>query len=94
MHREGRLLAREPEDRESVGKSLADGPLLAKYLPISETGTYETTSVVDGVARIVGYKAVPGLPLVVAVTYDRSDVLWPWYRNLLTFGSLIALVVG
>jgi len=94
MHREGRLLAREPEDRESVGKSLADGPLLAKYLPMSETGTYETTSVVDGVARIVGYKAVPGLPLVVAVTYDRSDVLWPWYRNLLTFGSLIALVVA
>src|SRR5258708_2795053 len=31
MHREGRLLAREPEDRGSVGKSLADSPLLAKY---------------------------------------------------------------
>ena len=94
MHREGRLLAREPEQSDTLGKSLADGPLLAKYLPMSETGAYETTSVVDGVARIVGYKAVPGLPLVVAVTYARSEVLRPWYRNLYTFGSFVVAFVA
>ena len=94
MHREGRLLVRQPEDREAVGKSLADSPLLAEYLPVSETGAYETTSVVDGVARIVGYKAVLGLPLAVAVTYARSDILKPWYRNVAAFGVLVVALVG
>src|ERR1019366_3266786 len=75
LHREGLLLAREPEQQGALGKYIADGPLLARYLPLSDTGTYETTSVVDGVARIVGYKAVPGLPLVLAVTYARNEAL-------------------
>jgi hypothetical protein len=75
LHRSGRLLAREPEQRDAIGKSVTDGPLLAKYLPVSETGAYETKSIVDGMARIVGYKAVPGLPLVLAVTYARSEAL-------------------
>ena len=94
MHREGRLLARQPEDKEAVGKSLADAPLLARYLPVSETGAYETTSVVDGVARIVGYKAVPGLPLAVAVTYARSEVLAPWWQNLYTSGLFVAVFLA
>ena len=94
MHRNGQLLAREPEAKDTLGTSLANGALLTRYLPESETGAYETTSVVDGVARIVGYKAVPGLPLVVAVTYARSDVLKPWYRNLYTFGLLVAAFIA
>ena len=94
VHRNGQLLAREPGLKDALGTSLANGPLLTRYLPASETGAYETTSVVDGVDRIVGYKAVPGLPLVVAVTYARSEVLQQWYRNLYTFGVLVAAFVA
>jgi diguanylate cyclase (GGDEF)-like protein len=94
LHREGQLLAREPEVKDAIGRSFANGPLLGKYLPTSETGSYETTSVVDGVARIAGYKAVPGLPLVLMVTYARSDVLKPWYRHLYTFGPLVIAIVS
>ena len=94
MHRAGRLFAREPEQKDAIGKSVADGPLLTKYLPISEAGSYEARSVVDGVERIIGYRAVRGLPLVVAVSYARSDVLAPWYRHLWTFGPLVAAIVG
>ena len=93
LHREGRLLAREPESKDSIGKSFADIPLLTKHLPISETGTFESTSPVDGVARVGGYKAVPGLPLILIVTYARSDVLAPWYRHLYTFGPMVVAIV-
>jgi diguanylate cyclase (GGDEF)-like protein len=93
VHRNGQLLAREP-GKDALGTSLANGALLTRYLPASETGAYETTSVVDGADRIVGYKAVPGLPLVVAVTYARSEMLKQWYRNLYTFGLLVAAFVG
>ena len=94
VHRGGRLLAREPELKDALGTSFAKGALLSTYLPVSETGAYETTGIVDGAARIVGYKAVPGLPLVVAVTYARSDVLRPWYQNLYTFGSFIVAFIA
>jgi diguanylate cyclase (GGDEF)-like protein len=94
VHRNGQLLARQPELPETLGSSLANGPLLTRYLPASETGAYETTSVMDGMERIVAYKSVPGLPLVVAVTYARSDVLRPWYRNLFTFGLFVAIFIA
>jgi PAS domain-containing protein len=95
LHRDGLLVAREPEQEDAIGKSLVDGQLLAKYLPTSESGAYETaSSVVDGTARIIGYRAVPGLPLVVAVSYARSEALAPWYRRLVTFGLLVVAIVA
>jgi PAS domain-containing protein len=94
LHREGRLLARQPEQKDAVGKSFADTPLLTTFLPASETGTFESTSPIDHIARIVGYKAVSGLPMVLIVTYARSDVLAPWYRHLYMFGPLVVAIVS
>ncbi|KJC61313.1 diguanylate cyclase [Bradyrhizobium sp. LTSPM299] len=93
LHREGRILAREPERRDAIGKSFADVPLLTDYLPTSPSGSFESTSPVDGIERIAGYQAVPGLPLVLIVTYARTDVLAPWYRHLYTYGLLVATIV-
>jgi PAS domain-containing protein len=94
LHRDGLLLAREPSLDSAIGKSFAGGPLLTEYLPKSDTGSYETVSVVDGVPRVAGYTAVRGLPLVLLVSYARADVLGPWYRHLSIFGPLVALVVA
>jgi diguanylate cyclase (GGDEF)-like protein len=93
-HREGAILAREPEQRSAPRTSFANSLLLTKYLPRSETGSFETTSIVDGVARVLGYKAVSGLPLVLVVSYALSDVLEPWYRYLYTFGPLVVAIVS
>jgi PAS domain S-box-containing protein len=93
LHRSGQLLAREPVVKSAVGKSFAAGPLLSEYITNSDAGSYETLSVVDGTARIVGYKAVPGLPLVLLVSYTRTAVLVPWYQHLYQFGSLLILIV-
>jgi diguanylate cyclase (GGDEF)-like protein len=92
-HREGVIFAREPAQSYAVGTSFANSVLLTKYLPRSEAGSFETTSIVDGVARVFGYKAVSGLPLVVVVSYARSGVLEPWYRHLYTFGPLVVAIV-
>ena len=94
LHRNGRILARVPEQNKVLGMSVAGGPLFNQYLPVSEVGSYELTSPVDGVARIAGYKAVSGLPLVLVVTYARAHVLQPWYRHLYTFGPLAAAIVA
>jgi diguanylate cyclase (GGDEF)-like protein len=80
--------------KSAIGRSFLDGPLMTRYLPTAEAGSYETLSVVDGVQRIAGYKAVPGLPLVVLVTFSRADVLAPWFRHLYTFGPMAGFVVA
>jgi diguanylate cyclase (GGDEF)-like protein len=93
LHRNGQLLAREPALESALGKSFANGALLTEYLPRSEAGSYETVSIVDGVHRVAGYKAVRGLPLVLLVSFARSDVLGPWYRHLYTFGPLVVAII-
>ena len=93
LHREGQLLAREPLLEAAIGRSYAKAPLLAEHLPKSESGSYETRSVVDEVPRIAGYKAVRGLPLVILVSFGKADVLAPWYRHLYTFGLLVSAIV-
>jgi diguanylate cyclase (GGDEF)-like protein len=94
IHRNGRILARVPEQKNVLGMSVAGGPLFTEYLRASEAGSYELMSPVDGVARIAGYKTVSGLPLVLVVTYSRNYVLQPWYRHLYTFGPLAAAIVA
>jgi diguanylate cyclase (GGDEF)-like protein len=93
LHRAGKVLVREPDAPEALGRSLADSQLLTRYLPVSDVGAYEIDKSIDGGARIIGYKAVPGLPLVVLVTYARSDVLEPWYLHLYTVGLVVATIV-
>ncbi|MDR6660614.1 diguanylate cyclase (GGDEF)-like protein/PAS domain S-box-containing protein [Tardiphaga robiniae] len=96
LHRAGtgRVLAREPARKGAIGKSFADSPLVSEYLPKSEAGTYETIGVIDGIARLAGYKAVPGLPLVLVITYARSEVLGPWRQHLYMVGPLVAMIVA
>jgi diguanylate cyclase (GGDEF)-like protein len=93
VHSAGRILAREPMIEGTVGKSFSDAPLLTEYLPKSTSGAFERISVIDKVARIVGYKAVPGLPIVAVVSLARADVLEPWYQHLWTFGPMVSLTV-
>jgi diguanylate cyclase (GGDEF)-like protein len=94
IHRDGKILAREPMVEGAVGKSFSGGPLLSHHLPKSEAGSYETVSVIDGTARIAGYKAVPGLPLVLLVSYDRASVLAPFYDYLRTAGSMAVILIA
>ena len=93
LHRGGLLLAREPILESAIGRSFASGPLLSQHLPTAERGSYETVSVVDGLPRFAGYTAVRGLPLVVLVSFARSDVLAQWHRHIVIFGPLVAFFV-
>jgi diguanylate cyclase (GGDEF)-like protein len=93
LHREGRVLARQPERTDAFEKSFTDVPFFTRYLPTSDAGALESTSPIDGESRIAGYKALARLPLVLIVSYARSDVLAPWYHHLYTFGPLVAAIV-
>jgi len=92
IHRDGPILAREPPAPDAIGKNFSGGPLLSRYLPQSDAGAFSGVSVVDGIDRIVGYKAVPGLPLVVVVSYERPAVLAAFYRHLAAAAPMAILL--
>jgi two-component system, sensor histidine kinase len=91
--RDGTVVTREPPWDDAKGKILKNAPLFTTVLPQSDSGAYEVVARVDGIDRIIGYKAVPALPLVVVVAYDRGDVLRAWHRHLQIFGPAVALLV-
>jgi signal transduction histidine kinase/CheY-like chemotaxis protein/HPt (histidine-containing phosphotransfer) domain-containing protein len=93
FHRDGAILVREPPVEGAIGKSYRDGRLFTVRLPQAASGAFEATSPIDGTDRVGAYKAVPGLPLVVAVAYDRAEALKSWYEHIRTFGSAIAVLL-
>jgi signal transduction histidine kinase/DNA-binding NarL/FixJ family response regulator len=85
IHPDATVMARVPFVEGAVGQSLAKMPLFSKGHAPPEN---ESVSPVDGVRRLFGYKVVPGLGMVVFVTYDRSEVVEPVYQQVRTFGPL------
>jgi diguanylate cyclase (GGDEF)-like protein/PAS domain S-box-containing protein len=94
FHRSGAMLAREPAIKDFIGRSFAKSDLFTHHLPQARTGAYEAGTRYDGTPRIVGYAAVPNLPLVMLVSFNRGEVLAAWHRHLYTFGPMVAFVVA
>ena len=77
---DGMLVARYP---------LPDGPqdlskfaLFTDYLPKAPSGTYEASSPIDGVTRIVGYRRVEGAPLVAVASMGKAASFAPFWNGV------------
>jgi len=94
--RDGTVLVREPSPRNLAGASIAGGTLFSRYLPQAPAGAFAAASAIDGVERLVGYRALANLPLVVSVSLDRSDALAGWRKDavvLLAFYAVLAAII-
>lgn len=94
---DGTVLVREPSTTSVVGSSIAGGELFTRRLPKAPAGTFSGPGIFDGIDRIVSYKTIPKLPLVVTVSMNRSDALADWYRDsavLLAFYAVLVGVIG
>ncbi|MFN3549521.1 MAG: sensor histidine kinase [Mesorhizobium sp.] len=76
---DGQLVARYP---------LADGPLdlsnyelFTEHLKRADEGTYPAISPADGVARVVGFRRVPGAPLVALASVSNEYSFAQFRRN-------------
>jgi PAS domain S-box-containing protein len=67
MLRDGAVLTREPFVDGAMRVSFGnDGPI-REYLSKADAGAIEADDAVDGIARLIAFKTVPGFPLVVVV---------------------------
>jgi len=72
---DGVLVARQPYDTVNLGSVLSGSRRLRDELGAASSGTYETRASTDGVERVVSYRRLDALPLVVAASFVESDVL-------------------
>jgi diguanylate cyclase (GGDEF)-like protein len=90
----GMQLVRWPLLGDSVGKNLANGPLLSLYASRSESGNAMYKSPLDGVERLVGYNHLQHYPLVAMAALSKSEILAEWRRVTLVQGTVTAIIIG
>jgi PAS domain S-box-containing protein len=79
--RDGAVLACGPPGKAEAGASLADRALFREHLPRADVGSFLDAGTDDRAGRFVSYRAVPGLPLVVAVELDENEALATWLHG-------------
>ena len=90
---DGWVIARFPTLEETM--NVKESPVFAEDANKNQaSGVYTTTSVADGVVRVVGYYRVPDLPLIAAVGISRAAALAPFWSRMLTFGLLGLLLTA
>ena len=90
FHRDGTLIARYPAEEGRIGVSFAGYPLFATYLPQAQAGSYLTGEApLFPHQRLVSYRSLGNLPLVVALGRSTEEVLAPWRQTAL--GAALAL---
>lgn len=90
---DGVSLIRSEKRDEFIGESAARGPLFNIWMSEARNGTIEAESPFDRETRILSYRRVPDLPLIAAVSFDKSAVLKPWLASLIITGGLTLVVV-
>ena len=89
FHRDGTLISRHPEAEGRTGVSFAGFPLFAEQLPRSPTGSYVSDPTLTPEPRLVTYRSIPDMPLVVALSQSMDDILQNWRETVI--GALLAL---
>ncbi|MGE0233030.1 MAG: sensor histidine kinase [Flavobacteriaceae bacterium] len=89
---DGWIVARQPSIGESVDTSGSE--LFRRYRPGESSGSYLTTSVVDGRARIVGFQKVENAPIIVATAVTSDYAFGPFRKRMirLAAGAVPALL--
>jgi signal transduction histidine kinase len=94
---DGTLLIRHPEAKGQINRNFSDTSLFTEHLSQSPFGTFSTVSTIDNTHRVVSYRKVEGVPLVVTASETFDDVLAPWHElveRYIILAGLIAIAVS
>ena len=93
-HANGTMMLRLPRFEGIIGKNFSHGVLYTKHIPASPKGSYEAKVVTEGTIRLVSYRRIKELPLVVVVSKLKSKVLEKWQTQTVTIVAFAIFVSG
>jgi two-component sensor histidine kinase len=87
---DGLVLIRRPLTPEVVQLDLDDYELFTDHLPRSAEGYYDAVSPADGERRVVLYRALHDLPLIMVAGLANDDIFGRWQWRTLQTALLVA----
>ncbi len=88
---DGAVRARSGMSSDVLGRTLSP-PAVQHALAGVSSGTYENTSVVDGVTRLISFRAIPDYPLVVSVALGLDELLAEHERSKAAMLRLVLVI--
>jgi signal transduction histidine kinase len=85
---------RHPHREDLMGATLSESELFRRLSSGTLSGSYRSASPVDGVRRIVSFRALEHVPLVVMVGLAEEALLAPWRLKVVETGVATALLAG
>jgi two-component system cell cycle sensor histidine kinase PleC len=93
LRSDGTIMVRHPQVESMVGEQLTTPAWYARVA--AGGGTYRTTSVFDGLTRLISVQPLKDVPLVVAVTASEHTALAAWRKQAWFIGSgAVAVMLG
>lgn len=89
----GDIVARNPDMHNFVGKNYATAPLFTEKITKASSGVYRSTSVLDGLPRIAGYRIVPEFDLVIFAGIDIDVAYKSWSDRTLRIASIVSFAL-
>lgn len=93
FHPDGRILFREPSENDPIGEAAAGNPVYEAAVRSGGSGQHEGRITGNGAIYVTAYRYTPTLPLIVAVSLERWEVLADWRRQAIRMAG-ISLALG
>lgn len=93
---DGHILASEPFMPSAMGQDMSRTKMLLEMVPSAPVGTYTSAEAPDSMLRIVSYRQLSDLPLIVALGVSQAEVLAKWRIEswLKAGGALIVVLLA
>jgi diguanylate cyclase (GGDEF)-like protein len=88
LRSDGVIMVRAPYDASLIGRDFSNSAVFSR-LPAARSGSYDITSKLDGVDRLIVYQQVGDRPLVIAGGNALNNVYAGWWRDFSVIGSLV-----
>lgn len=92
---DGIVRARQTDQNSYVGQDLSK-TVFMEEVATKDVGHYVVKSSVDGIERIISYRALGGYPFVVAVGIDQEEALLGFYKRVTeeyTWAIMVTIVI-
>ena len=88
INTDGTILMRAPLDINVIGRNIGSAPFFGR-LPNARFGSFEATSVVDGIERLFVYHRIGPHPLLMIMGLSNDKILADWRQTAWLVGALL-----